>query len=279
MISLLHDILIASLPLILAAEFALYSEFSANLNIALEGYLSFGAFLFAAANFLGFSIPLAFLFGLGIISLVSVFQAVSLEKSQGDPFVIALAFNLILPSIASLIAPSLTGTRGSIPTNLGNQQETYINFALFLSLFIPILSLLFLRKTRWGMIFRSNGLHGKMLDSLGNSVGSYRILGTILAALGAYFAGCFLALKVQAWFPGISSGRGWIALVLIYAGKKNPLGILLVCLIYSATEILGLRYQWLFASPQLALLVPYVALILLLSLGKLLDVIKAKWLS
>jgi ABC-type uncharacterized transport system permease subunit len=39
--------------------------------------------------------------------------------------------------------------------------------------------------------------------------------------------------------PNMSSGRGWIALVAIYLGNKNPWGILAACLLFGFAESLS----------------------------------------
>jgi len=49
-------------------------------------------------------------------------------------------------------------------------------------------------------------------------------------------AGAILSLQMGAFVPGVTAGRGWIALVAIYLGNKTPHGILIACLVFGFAE-------------------------------------------
>jgi simple sugar transport system permease protein len=52
-------------------------------------------------------------------------------------------------------------------------------------------------------------------------------------------AGAVLTLKLAAFLPNITSGRGWIALVAIYLGNKTPWGILIASFVFGLAEALS----------------------------------------
>jgi len=55
----------------------------------------------------------------------------------------------------------------------------------------------------------------------------------------ASLAGAFLAMRIEAYVPGMSSGRGWIALVLVWLGFRHPLGILFSAYFFSLIIIIS----------------------------------------
>ena len=78
-------------------------------------------------------------------------------------------------------------------------------------------------------------------------------------------AGAFLSLRIDAWVPGMSSGRGWIALVIIWLGFRRPMGVLIASYLFALTEIISGQAQGRWNAPaSLLLALPYlVALVAL----------------
>jgi ABC-type uncharacterized transport system permease subunit len=75
-------------------------------------------------------------------------------------------------------------------------------------------------------------------------------------------AGAYLALGVAGIFnPGMTNGRGYIALAAMIFGKYTPLGAALGCLIFGLGDGLGIPLQDLSNSPNitnLLLTLPYI---------------------
>lgn len=55
----------------------------------------------------------------------------------------------------------------------------------------------------------------------------------------AGLAGADIALRLGVYLPNISAGRGWIALVAIYLGARNPIGLIAAALLFAAVEYLA----------------------------------------
>jgi simple sugar transport system permease protein len=72
-----------------------------------------------------------------------------------------------------------------------------------------------------------------------------------------------LALRIGVYLPNISSGRGWIALVIVYLGYRSPIGLGVAALFFGAIEALSVRAQSVLGVPPTVLLaLPYVLTVL-----------------
>jgi simple sugar transport system permease protein len=63
--------------------------------------------------------------------------------------------------------------------------------------------------------------------------------GILISGFTCGLAGAMLTLKLSAFVPNITSGRGWIALVAIYLGNKTPWGIVVASFIFGFAESLS----------------------------------------
>ena len=61
--------------------------------------------------------------------------------------------------------------------------------------------------------------------------------------------GAALSLNPGAYVPNMTAGRGWIALVAIYLGRKHPAGIFVTCLIFAGADYFSNTAQGLFHIP------------------------------
>ena len=76
-------------------------------------------------------------------------------------------------------------------------------------------------------------------------------------------AGALLTLKMGAFVPNITSGRGWIALVAIYLGNKTPMGIVIASFVFGFAESLSNYAQGAINIPaDFILAFPYVITVL-----------------
>ncbi len=64
--------------------------------------------------------------------------------------------------------------------------------------------------------------------------------------------------------PNISSGKGWIALAVVFLGHKNIFGVVLATLLFAAAEYASNRLQGLnIIKPAMLLAMPYIFALLL----------------
>jgi len=223
-------------PLLIAALGALWSERAGILNIALEGQMLAGALAAVLVQHFTGSLALALTVALVFGALTGLVLAWGTLDLGADPFIAALGLNLLLPALAGWVSFSLFGNLGVIrlgataPATLGVPAF----FVVALGLTAATHALLF--HTPWGLRLRAAGTSPPLMASRGLSTrGPQRQALALSGSLGA-LAGAFLALTLGAFVPGISAGKGWIALVALYLGLRRPLPVLAACLVLAWTE-------------------------------------------
>jgi simple sugar transport system permease protein len=279
------DYLVASLrlsvPLAFAALGGLYSERSGVLNIALEGMLLTGAFSSAAATFYSHNpwvgIFTSVIFG-GLVGLLHGFLCVTLRVNQ---LVSGLAINLVasgitaflsrlvfngsstqrLPGITAITIPGLV----NIPLfgSLLFQQDIFV----YVLLLLVVLTIYILFYTSFGLNLRAVGEYPQAVDTAGISVVLVRYCAVIISGCLASLGGAYLTLvQVRYFAEGMSAGKGFIAIAALIFGKWHPVGSVLACLLFGATEALQLRIQALGTNIpyQFLLMLPYAIAILAL---------------
>lgn len=224
-------------PLLVAALGALWSERAGVLNIALEGQMLSGALAAVLTyHFTGsWEAALASALVLGAMTgLVLAWGALDLGA---DPFIAALGLNLLLPALAGWVSFSLFGNLGVIRVPSGAAPVWFGVpgfFVAALGLTAATHAVLF--HTPWGLRVRAAGTSPALMAGRGLRSKDYqRGALSLSGALGA-LAGAFLALTLGAFVPGISAGKGWIALVALYLGLRKPLPLLAACLVLAWTE-------------------------------------------
>ena len=91
----------------------------------------------------------------------------------------------------------------------------------------------------FGLRLRGTGLNEKTIFSLGLHPKRYQLSGILISGFTCGLAGAMLSIRLAAFVPGISSGRGWIALVAIYLGNKTPWGIFAASFVFGFSESLA----------------------------------------
>ncbi len=250
---LIHNTVGIMTPFLLAATGGLFTELTGMLNIALEGLMLIGAFfsvVFAAATgslFLGIL--------LGIISSMLVallFGSISLYL-KANIFISGLATNLLAAGLTVVLSFQLFGSKGVIRfENISKLPELRIpflqkvpllgdllighNILVYLSWLCIILAAVVIYRTPFGLRIRGTGLSSPTITSLGLSPTGYRLKAILISGFTCGLAGAVLTLNLGAFVPNITSGRGWIALVVIYLGNKTPLGIVIASFVFGFAE-------------------------------------------
>jgi simple sugar transport system permease protein len=83
-----------------------------------------------------------------------------------------------------------------------------------------------------------------MVDEAGISVGALRYAAVLLAGALCGAAGGYLALAQNASFtPGMTAGRGFMALAAMVFGKWHPLRAAVACLLFGFLDAVAIRLQ------------------------------------
>jgi general nucleoside transport system permease protein len=275
--AILLTIITASTPLLIAALGELVTERSGVLNLGVEGMMAMGAACsFAAA--VTFDSTLAGVAGgmLAGVLMAALFALVVLGFAANQVGS-GLALTIFGVGLSGLVGAPFVGSRRdpighvSLPGLSDLPVVGRILFSqdpfVYASLILTFLIALYLVRTRSGLTLRSVGENHASAHALGLPVLKIRLVAILFGGACAGLAGAYLALVyTRFWSPGMTAGRGWIALALVVFAAWRPGWALVGAYIFGAATVLQLHAQAAqFGVPSQALsAVPYLATILAL---------------
>jgi ABC-type uncharacterized transport system permease subunit len=275
-------------PLTLAGLGETFSEKSGTLNIGLEGIMLSGAFFSFITAFFSQSILLGVLGGcLGGI-FISMIHGYLSVRMRVDQTIVGLALNFLALGLTSFFFLIAFGKTTDLPqcpvvpqvAIPGLKDIPVIGTALFnqdpfvyATYILLTFSYVVLQKTEWGVNIAAIGEHPKAADAAGLNVFHTRYVTSLLNGIFGGLAGSYLTLALLGFFQeNITSGKGYIALVVVILGRRHPLGVFLAAIVVGAAEALQFRLQTTGTGipSQVFNMFPYVVtvLVLLFSIGK-----------
>jgi general nucleoside transport system permease protein len=254
----------ATAPIALAALGGLATEAAGSLSIALEGSMLVGAFAAAAVgqSLGGFGLGMAAGSAAGLL-LSGLVGAASIGLGA-DVFVAGLAANILAPGIVSVLSQSAYGTKGVLAAEAirAGRGELLILLAI-----ASLLVALVVSRSVYGLRLRAAGEGEEVAKAAGLSSRGYRFGAHLIAGAASGLAGATLAAGIGAYVPGMSTGRGWIALVAVFLGAHRANRVVLACLLFCllfALADLGQAFSgpgatWMASSTDLLQALPYIA--------------------
>ena len=285
LIDFLKYTIAAATPLLFASIGGLFSELSGMLNIALEGLMAIGAFFGMAAAGLTSNIFFGALAAILSASLASMLMGLMINKFRTNLFITGLAINLLAQGITAVLSQSWYHTKAIVAFNISVDNHLFPRFISQLPLIGPIFfshsmitifawlwvltSAFIIKNTKHGLKIRATGSNPQAVSALGFSPDRIHMQAFLWSGVGSGLGGYALGLSISAFVPNIISGRGWIALVAIYLGRKKPLWIAASCLLFAFAESLSNYIQG-FSSipPLLVLALPYLVTLISLILAE-----------
>jgi ABC-type uncharacterized transport system permease subunit len=271
------SVIAASTPLLLAAAGELVVERSGVLNLGVEGMMIMGAACgFAGAYMSGSTIIGALCGALAGAALSAIFALLTLGLAVNQ-VATGLALTILGTGLSGLIGAGFVGERIqpapplSLPVLTGLPFIGHILFGqdafVYFSIALVIAIWLFLYHTRPGLVLRAVGENHTSAHALGYPVLKIRMLAVLFGGACAGLAGAFLPLAYTPFFiPGMTAGRGWIALALVVFASWRPGRLIGGAYLFGAVTILQLHAQALGLGipSQLMSSLPYLATILVL---------------
>ncbi|MDP2790652.1 MAG: ABC transporter permease [Rectinemataceae bacterium] len=276
-------------PLLLAAIGGLYSSLAGVLNIALEGLMVFSAFFSVVFTVATGSLFLGILGGICTTLLLTIlFGSVALGL-RANIFICGLATNLLAAALSLVLSFSFYGRTGSVsfpdmpilsPLRFPFLEGIPIfgdilanhNALVYASWILLALTGIIVYRTPFGMRLRAVGFTPKAAFALGINPKRYQFAALLMSGFACALAGSMLTLTLGAFVPNISSGRGWIALVIIYLGRRTPVGILLGSIIFGFVEFLSNYLQVVSSIPSgLLLAMPFFVTVIALVVYSLIE--------
>jgi general nucleoside transport system permease protein len=113
------------------------------------------------------------------------------------------------------------------------------DFVIYLTVPIVIAIHLFMSRSMNGLRLRAVGDSPETADAAGVSVGFYRFGAVVAGSAIVGLAGAYLALAdVKVWTPGLTHGRGWIAVALVIFARWRPWRAFFGALLFGGIEAL-----------------------------------------
>ncbi|THB67105.1 MAG: ABC transporter permease, partial [Spirochaetaceae bacterium] len=255
-----YGTLLSAMPVIIAGIGALISQKAGVLNVATEGLILAGAFAAAATGLATGSSLLALLAGamagLLVVQLHSIFSI----RMRANIFIVGLGINLLMEGGIPLISRSLLSSSGVIRLDAGFSGSLLDTItALFLTLFFLAFSIFLLNHSRWGLEITAAGSQRELLQRRGVSPERRQIGALCISGITAGIAGALLILRIGAYAPGMSAGRGWIALAAVFLGFQRPLGVAAGALLFGLTDAIAGSLQIFPNLPSgLLMTLPYI---------------------
>ncbi|GAB1479496.1 ABC transporter permease [Paracoccaceae bacterium] len=251
---LIASLMVAAVPILLAALGELVVEKAGVLNLGVEGMMIMGAICgFIAAVGTG-SPLLGFLGGaLGgaALSLVFAFLTQVLLANQVATGLALTLFGLGLSSLMGQnyngIKPPLTGAVPFGPLRdipvLGRIVFSH-DWVVYFSVAMVVVLWWVLKSTRLGLIIRAVGESHEAAHALGYKVNRIRLAAIAFGGAMAGMGGAYVSLvRVPQWVDGITAGAGWIALAIVVFASWKPWRALIGAYLFGGISVLQLNLQ------------------------------------
>ena len=277
-----------SVALLLASTGEMFNQRAGVFNLGCEGVMAMGAFVgmlipFLAGggmrvsqwyNVLGFAAAavLGALFGLFFGVITVTFRAPQGIAGIGlQMFGVGCAGTLFrhfvggtqsIPGIPDVDIPLLSKIPVIGEIFFSHNAASYLAY-----IFIPVAWYILFR-TPWGLKVRAAGTNPRAADSMGVNVSRTRYESLMVGGALAGLAGAYLSIAQAKMFSDtLISGRGFIAVALVYFGHWNPVKIMGGALLFTfaqtfqtVVQSFGISFPY-----ELAVMLPYVLVIVVLA--------------
>ncbi|MDA3812339.1 MAG: ABC transporter permease [Spirochaetaceae bacterium] len=250
---MINKTIVFMVPLLIAALGGLFTELAGVLNIALEGLILTGAFAAIIATEISGSFLIGISTAIVTSTLVALLFALTSLHLKGNIFVTGLAINLLIPPLTAMISKGLFGNKGVIrlDDSLGKQG---VMISIIILLFFTALTMIILKYTPFGLYIRTAGINPSFLEARAVKTRRIQTFAILISGAACGLAGALISLRLGVFIPGISAGRGWIALVAIYLGNKKPFPILAACFLFALAETISDSAQGVIEIPATIIL-------------------------
>jgi simple sugar transport system permease protein len=238
------------------------SERSGVINIALEGFMLFGAFAAVAGTYWTGHPLLGLLIGIIVAALVAAIFALWCITLRADQIVAGTAIDLLALGVTAFLVQRIWDQAGGSPP-----VERLPTIGAGLNMLVPVAFLLVIA-THWilfqskpGLRILASGEHPNAAESVGINVARYRYACVIASGALAGLGGAYLSIGDLSQFTtNMTQGRGFIALAAVIFGNWTPLGTLGAALLFGFAQALRFQVQALDLpiSQDLIIALPYI---------------------
>lgn len=251
---LLAAVIVASVPILLAALGEVIVERSGVLNLGVEGMMITGAVAGFIITIHSNSPLLGFIGGaLAGAAISSIFALLTLVF-QANQSATGLALTLFGLGLSSLAGQGYNGLKPVAVPDVPFGPLTDIpwigpvllshDWVVYFSLGMVALLWWVLTRSRIGLIIRAVGENHEAAHALGYKVNRIRLLCILFGGAMAGMGGAYISLvRVPQWTDGITAGAGWIALAIVVFASWKPQRALMGAWLFGGIAALQLNIQ------------------------------------
>lgn len=265
-----------TIPLLITALGAMFSERSGVVNIGLEGLMVIGMFSSAYVVLKlqpvwpQFSLWIGLLAGFAagvLFSLLHAFASINLSANQ---IISGTAINMMAGAVTVFLARNMTGSgniriqRGFTPKKVEGLSDIPIIGDLFFTnayittlviLLILVVSSFVLYRTPFGLRLRACGENPQAAEAAGINVRRMRYIGVMISGAFSGLGGAVIIMTYSGEFNGSAAGLGFLALAALIFGQWRPLGILAATLFFGFASTVANVSQ---VIPELRVIPPVI---------------------
>lgn len=289
-----QQMMLFSIPLLIVALGAMYSERSGIINIAMEGIMLMGAF--AGTLFLKFTdgtmsgqlqLILAILISAAVGIVFSLLHAYASINMKADQTISGTALNMFAPAFAiftaRIVQPEhvqqvqFTNTfriakvpiLGDIPV-IGDMLFKNAYITTYIGFVILVVATYALYKTRFGLRLRACGEHPQAADSVGVNVYRMQYAGVIISGALGGIGGLVFVVPTSTNFNATVAGYGFLAIAVLIFGQWKPIRILFASFFFGLMKTIAASYSGIPILVDLGIpsyfykMTPYIATLIVL---------------
>jgi len=282
--NVVHAAMVMTTPVLLAAVGGLINRVGGLVNIGLDSMMLAGALLGLIIAAQTGSWATALLAAGLVGALLGLAMSLAITRLDANEIVVGLGFNIAVAGLVRFFLKSAYGSSGTL--NLPDVARLpRIDIPVIAD--IPVVGAVFsghdpltwaawltvpltawmLARTRIGLRLRAAGAAPHAARALGLNPLALRDASTVFAGMTAGLAGAYLSIGVVGIFnEGITAGRGFIALAAFYFGRNYPWRTALCALLFGFFDAFQIRLQGRGVPAELVQTLPYVMVIVVLTL-------------
>ena len=246
------------MPIAVAAAGECIAERSGTLNLGLEGMMLTGALGAFVAVEKTNSEAVGIVAGIGAGIVVAILVGYLVLRLAVDQVVVGVATVILAGGATTYGYTQIYGFSGTLP-QLGSLKPWHIpwleaipgigpvlfspTWPTYLGALVPVALWVLLFRTRLGLRMLACGENPGAAQANGVDVIWTRWLALLVTGGAAGLAGAMLVIDVNIFRPGLTAGRGWIAIGLVIVARWNPIGALIASGVFGFTTALQLRIQ------------------------------------
>lgn len=279
-LSLLGSAMRMVAPILLAALGGMLCARIGIFNVGLEGLILIGAFSAIVGNYFTQNLFLAALFAAGASMLFSLLFGLMTIRFQANEIVVGVAINFLALGLTTFLLRTIFDVKGAYyDKDMAGLPKWDLPFIeqipvigsiisghsplVYFSIIASILLYVFFYRTVVGFRMLAVGYNSTAARSLGLRVRGLQYGAIALCGVLCGLAGAQLSLgQVTMFSEGMTSGRGFIALVAMMLGQSHPIGVLASSFLFGLMDAVSTRLQGFSVPTQFTMMLPYVLTII-----------------